>query len=98
MAMRIGKLSEIVRIFEDKEYRTKATALMKDGLHKITLEKFNNEGDKRQAQILASIFNRLDIILGDEYLSECMDSNNGIDLVELMEQKKAIIITFLKVI
>ncbi|MED3563957.1 ATP-binding protein [Bacillus xiapuensis] len=92
MAMRTGKLSEIVRVFEDKEYRNKAISLMKDGLHKITLENFNKESDKRQAQILSPIYNRLDIILGDEYLSECMDSDNGIDLVELMEQKKAIII------
>jgi hypothetical protein len=92
MAMQNGKLSEIVRIFEDEEYRNSLIELMPDGLHKITLENFGKESDRRQAQILSPIYNRLDIILGDEYLSECMESDQGIDLVELMEQKKAVII------
>lgn len=92
MAMKTGKLSEIIRIFEDEEYRKKLIENMPDSLHKVTLESFGNESDKRRAQILSPIYNRLDIILGDEYLSECMESDQGIDLVELMEQKKAIII------
>jgi hypothetical protein len=92
IAMQTGKLSEIVRIFEDAEYRNSLIQNMPDGLHKITLENFGKESDKRQAQILSPIYNRLDIILGDEYLSECMESDQGIDLVELMEQKKAVII------
>ena len=92
MAMQTGKLTEIIKIFEDKDYRSRVISLMKEGIHKTTLEAFNKESDKRQAQILSPIYNRLDIILGDEYLSECMDSDNGIDLVELMEQKKAVII------
>jgi hypothetical protein len=56
------------------------------------LNHFGKESDKRKAQILSPIYNRLDIILGDEYLSECMECDKGIDLVELMEQKKAVII------
>jgi hypothetical protein len=92
MAMQTGKLSEIIRIFEDKEYRSTVIPLMKEGIHKITLEKFDNESEKRQSQILSPVYNRLDIILGDEYLSECMESNNSINLVDLMEDKKAIII------
>lgn len=55
----------------------------KDRLHKITLETFNNESEKLQAQILSTIYSRLEIILGHEYLSECMESDNGIDLVDL---------------
>jgi hypothetical protein len=92
MAMQTGKLSEIVRIFEEEEYRNQLMEEMSDSLHKITLEKFGKESEKRQAQILSPIYNRLDIILGDEYLSECMECDTGIDLVELMEQKKAVII------
>jgi vacuolar-type H+-ATPase subunit E/Vma4 len=92
MAMQTGKLSEIIRIFEDDEYRNDLVEKMPESLHKVTLESFGNESDKRKAQILSPIYNRLDIILGDEYLSECMESDKGIDLVELMEQKKAVII------
>jgi hypothetical protein len=92
MAMQTGKLSEIIRIFEDKEYRNVRINAMQDGLHRVTLEAFDKESERRQAQILSPIYNRLDIILGDEYLSECMESDRGIDLVELMEQKKAVII------
>jgi hypothetical protein len=92
MAMQTGKLSEIIRIFEDKEYRTRLVENMPDNLHKITLTNFEQESDRRKAQILSPIYNRLDIILGDEYLSECMECDTGIDLVELMEQKKAVII------
>jgi hypothetical protein len=92
MAMRTGKLSEIIRIFEDEAYRSELVKLMPEGLHKSTLEAFGKESEKRQAQILSPIYNRLDIILGDEYLSECMECNKGIDLVEIMEQKKAVII------
>jgi hypothetical protein len=92
MGMRTGKLSEIIRIFEDDEYRKGIIEKMPDSLHKITLESFEKESDKRKAQILSPIYNRLDIILGDEYLSECMECDKGIDLVELMEQKKAVII------
>jgi hypothetical protein len=92
MAMKTGKLSEIIRIFEDNEYRNIRIQDMPDGLHKVTLESFDNESERRRSQILSPIYNRLDIILGDEYLSECMESDQGIDLVELMEQKKAVII------
>jgi hypothetical protein len=92
MAMQTGKLSEIVRIFEDEEYRLKLVELMPDSIHKVTLTSFGEESDRRKMQILSPIYNRLDIILGDEYLSECMECDTGIDLVEIMEQKKAVII------
>jgi hypothetical protein len=39
MAMQTGKLSEIIRIFEDDEYR-KLVKLMPESLHKVTLESF----------------------------------------------------------
>lgn len=92
MAMQTGRLSEIIRIFEDEEYREACLEKLPDGLHKTTLTTFGNESDSRRNQILSPIYNRLDIILGDQYLSECMDSEEGLDLVELMEQKKAVII------
>lgn len=91
MAMRTGKLSEIIRIFEDKEYREQVIKDMQDNLHKLTLQKFNEEGDKRQNQILSPIYNRLDVILGDHWLEQCMESDSSLDMVELMSERKAII-------
>jgi hypothetical protein len=92
MAMKTGKLSEIIRIFEDDKYRESLIQTVPNSLHKLTLENFGKESEKRRAQILSPIYNRLDMILGDQYLSECMESDKGIDLVEIMEQKKAVII------
>lgn len=92
MGMQTGRLSEILKIFEDQEYRDKCITIMKESIHKSTLEQYSKQTEARQTQILAPILNRLDTILGDEYLSECMDTEEGLDLVELMSQKKAIII------
>lgn len=92
MAMQTGKLSEIIKIFEDEKYRNQLLQQMSDGIHKLTLESFGKESESRKRQILSPIYNRLDIILGDQYLYECMESDNGLDLVEIMEQRKAVII------
>ncbi|MGJ9460143.1 ATP-binding protein [Oceanobacillus sp. CF4.6] len=91
MAMQTGKLSEIIRIFEDKEYRLAAISYLNEGLYKSTLKDFHAMSDGKKAQILAPILNRLDTILGDEYLAECMESDASIDMVKLMSQRKAFI-------
>lgn len=98
MGMKTGKLSEIMRILEDKEYRMELLC-PKHGvldqlntMHIATLEDLNKMSDGKRAQILAPIYNRLDTILGDSYLSECMESDESIDMVKLMSQRKAIII------
>jgi hypothetical protein len=92
MCMRTGKLKEIIEIFTNEQVRTCAIINAGDNFYSQTLIEFHNLSDKRQAQILAPIMNRLDVILGDEYLMECMECEKGIDLAELMEQKKAVII------
>lgn len=92
MGMQTGKLSEIMRILEDEAYRNKVIKTMPESLNKITLESINDMSDSRKAQVFAPIYNRLDTILGDVYLAECMESDNNLDMVELMSQKKAIII------
>lgn len=92
MAMQTGKLSEIIRIFEDDEYRNEIIVQMNEGIHKSTLKDFTDMSIGKRAQILAPILNRLDTILGDEYLSECMESDDSIDMVELMSTKQAYII------
>lgn len=92
IAMRTGKLAEIMNIFEDEEYLSEVILDMKDSIHKSTLQSFAKESDARKRQIISPIYNRLDTILGDEYLAECLESDSSIDMVDLMSQRKAIII------
>lgn len=92
MAMQTGKLSEIMRILEDTEYRGKMLERMPDSIHKTTLQTFGQESEARARQIMAPIYNRLDTILGDVYLAECMESDQSIDMVDLMSQRKAVVI------
>lgn len=92
MGMRTPRLAEILRIFEDDDYREELVAGMPPGIHRSTLEDFGRMTDGRRAQVLAPILNRLDTILGDEFLAECFDSDNSLDMVELMSQRHAVII------
>lgn len=92
MAMQTGKLSEIIKIFDDEDYRKDILDGMQDGIHRTTLEDYSNMSDGKKAQILSPILNRLDTILGDQYLSECVESDESLDMVELMSQRKAFII------
>lgn len=92
MAMRTPKLAEVLRIFEDDDYRAELVAEMPAGLHRSTLGDFGRMTDGRRAQVLAPILNRLDTILGDEFLAECFSSNNSLDMVALMSEPHAIII------
>jgi len=94
MGMQTSKLSEIVRILEDDEYREEVIDTMPGRMYRSTLESLHPKtmSPSRKAQILSPIYNRLDTILGDEYLMECMESDQSLDMVELMSQRKAIII------
>jgi hypothetical protein len=91
MAMTSGKLSEILSILEEPKTREEAISRLSDGIHKTTLQDLHEHSDGRRRQILEPILNRFDLILGDEFLSSCFNADKGIDLVELMSQKKAII-------
>lgn len=93
MAMRGEKLSEILSILEDDKTREEAISRLEEGsIHHTTLKDLNDHSPGRRRQILEPILNRFDMILGDEFLSECFDADQGIDLVELMSQKKAVVI------
>ncbi len=91
MGMKTGKLSEIIRIFEDEAYLAEVIADMPDGMHRRTLEQFKRETPQMKNRIVSPIYNRLDMILGDEYLAECLDSDNSIDMVALMSEPQAVI-------
>jgi hypothetical protein len=92
MGMKTDKLNELPRIFEDMKYLQSIIEEMPESIHKTTLQSLADYSDGRRRQILDPIYNRLDTILGDEYLGECFNTDEGLDLVELMKQRKAIII------
>jgi hypothetical protein len=93
MAMRGEKLSEILSILEDDKTREEAIMRLEEGsIHHTTLRDLNDHSPGRRRQILEPILNRFDMILGDEFLAECFNADEGIDLVNLMSQKKAIVI------
>lgn len=91
--MQTTNIKELLRMFEDAEYLKECVESMDAGsIHRQTLQSLLEYTDGRRRQILDPVYNRLDDIMGDEYLGECFDSNDGLDLVELLSQKKAIII------
>lgn len=90
--MQTSNLKELLTMFEDSKYLKECIDLMPEGIHKATLNNLLEYGDGRRRQVLDPLYNRLDDIMGDEYLSECFDAENGLDMVELMSQRKAIII------
>jgi len=92
MGMTTGKVSEIIKIFNDKEYLIEVINKMPEGLNKTTLIEFKNMGDGMKMKILSPIYNRLNKILSDPHLANCVNSNNSLDMVELMSQRKIIVI------
>lgn len=92
MAMRTAHLAEIMRIFEEDAYRVECIAEMGARIHRTTLEDYGRMTEGKRAQVLAPIYNRLDTILGDEYLAECFESDNSIDMVALTSERRAVII------
>jgi len=90
--MQTGSLKEVINILEDKAYREIIIHKMPDTLHKITLKEFDGLSAAMQTKVKMPIYNRLDVILGDEFLTECMDSPFSLNMVELMEQQKCIIL------
>lgn len=91
MGMTRGKLAEILKIFEDPDYREQIFKAMPVGMHRSTLVEYHHYSAQRQAQILSPIYNRLEMLLGDEHLSECFESDEGFDMVALTSKRKAII-------
>ncbi|MCS1351134.1 ATP-binding protein [Mechercharimyces sp. CAU 1602] len=86
MGMQTGELSEILKILSDEKYRKECILKMPPGIHCDTLNEFDQSTDRKQQQLAAPIYNRLDIIMGDQYLGECMNITEGIDMVELMSK------------
>ncbi|AYP68781.1 AAA-like domain protein [Bacillus phage vB_BpsM-61] len=92
MGMQTTKLSEMIRMMNDMDYLSSCIKKMNDPFHKGTLMELVKYTEGRRMQILAPILNRMDMILGDQFLSECMESDRSLDMVDILKQKKAIVI------
>jgi hypothetical protein len=90
-AMQTTRLAEMLRLFEDKAYSLDCIGKMDDGIYKSTMAQFWNESEGRQRQILSPIFSRLEVLLGDEFLSACMDSDQSLDMLDVLRMKKAVV-------
>lgn len=90
-AVPTGRLSEVVSLLTDSEYRKTLIPTMRPQERQVWQD-FSKLTEGRQMQIGMPILNRLDVIMGDDYLSECMDAPTGIDFVELLKEPKAIIL------
>jgi hypothetical protein len=86
-----GRLSEMVSILTNPSIRSKLLSGMREQEQEIW-QQFDQLGPARQSQIALPVLNRLDVITGDDYLADCMDSNQGIDFVELLQVPRAIIL------
>ena len=91
IGMTTGKVSEIIKIFNDKTYLKQVIDNMDEGLNKATLKEFEGMSDGMKGKILSPIYNRLNRILSDPHLENCVNSNNSLDMVQLMSQKKIIV-------
>lgn len=90
--MQSANIKELMTMWEDTEYLEDCINKMPDSIHKTTLISLKGYSDGRRRQILDPLYNRLDDIMGDEYLAECFDAEFGLDMVEIMSQRKAVII------
>lgn len=86
-----GRLSEVVDILTNPQYRSKLLPKMRQKEREVW-EAFGQLTDARQAQIGMPVLNRLDVVLGDDYLAECMDAEQGLDFVELLQEPRAIVL------
>jgi len=84
-----GSLNEIVQTLTDIDY---LKSLDIPESERTTWNQFMLLSEARRNQIALPVLNRLDIIQGDDYLSECMESKRGLDFVRLLDIPKAIII------
>lgn len=85
------RLQDIVSLFSDPIYRRKLLNSMRDH-ERETWENYDTLSEARQNQIAHPVYNRLDIILGDDYLAECMEAREGLDFVELLKEPKVIVL------
>ena len=94
IGMRTGRISEIMRIFENEEYLAetiKALEKTEDEFNLSTLREYQSYSIAMRRKVLSPIYNRLNDIMGDPFLAKCMRSEESLDFVHILSQKKAFV-------
>lgn len=86
-----GSLDEVIKVFVDDNFREQLLKTMPEN-ERITWEQYHMLTDARKNQLSIPVLNRLDVIEGDDYLHQCMNSKVGLDFVRLLDTPKAIIL------
>jgi hypothetical protein len=95
MSMKTGKMSELIDIMEnEKEIRSAIERLPKGSLTQRTMKAYLEMSPPQRRQIAAPIYNRLDTIMGDNYLAKCLESDYEINMLDIMCQKKIFVFDF----
>lgn len=93
LALETGRIAEIMCIFEEQEHLDKAIKRLeaKGESYKFatsTLKEYDSYTPAMRRKILSPIYNRINDIMGDPFLVQCMNSSNSIDFVEILDEKK----------
>jgi hypothetical protein len=84
-----GSLKEIVEILTNIDY-LKTLNIPEN--EKATWDQYMQLSEARRNQIAMPVLNRLDIIQGDDYLAECMESKRGLDFVTLLDVPRCVVV------
>lgn len=76
-----GSLADMVRLFTDETFRAHVTAQIAETRPDLAEEwqTFGNLSPGMKGKVMDPVLNRLDMLLGDDYLRECMAAVDGID-------------------
>lgn len=94
LGMQTGTISEIMKIFENEEYLDRTIKYLEeqeDDFNLSTLREYKSYQVGMRRKILSPIYNRMNDILGDPFLSQCLKSENSLDMVDILSEKKAFV-------
>lgn len=77
-----GKLSDVFRLFTDAKYRqAEIQRLEISGRAQIVAQwmAYEKLSPGMKGKVTEPVMNRLDMLMGDDYLAECLDSNKALD-------------------
>jgi hypothetical protein len=76
-----GSLSDMMKLFTDDTYRHEAMEEIRESRPDLADEwqTFDALSPGMKGKVMDPVLNRLDMLLGDDYLRECMETTNGLD-------------------
>lgn len=90
-----SRLSDIVKLFTDKEHLALQMRKLHEAGRSDLVEDwipFVKLTDGMRGKVLEPVLNRLDILLGDDYIRSCMESKNSVDMRKWIDAGYAVIL------